>query len=104
MQTPLYEQFYNSLNGAGTPNAVGTENKENLSNNMNLPPKSKSPNRVPSRRLSSAIEVTYTPSPGAHSKRVSNIGGLNDQIIQEVQSPQHVLGSQQEPSSPRLVN
>ncbi|KAA8527568.1 hypothetical protein F0562_034717 [Nyssa sinensis] len=42
LQTPLYEEFYSSLNASGSPSAVGTENKENFTNNLNLPPESRS--------------------------------------------------------------
>ncbi|KAL6955595.1 hypothetical protein U1Q18_045846 [Sarracenia purpurea var. burkii] len=34
LQTPLYVEFYNSLNAAGSPSAIGIENKENLTNNL----------------------------------------------------------------------
>ncbi|XP_057489139.1 mitogen-activated protein kinase kinase kinase NPK1-like [Actinidia eriantha] len=107
LQTPLYEEFYNSLNAASSPSADWTENKENFTNNLNLPPKSKSPKRVPSRRLSSAVDVAYTASSVTHAKRVSNIGPESVQILPEVQSPKPsewkeiLLEAQQEPVSPR---
>ncbi|XP_059649988.1 mitogen-activated protein kinase kinase kinase NPK1 isoform X2 [Cornus florida] len=106
LQTPLYEEFYNSLNASGPSSADGNENKENFTNNLHLPPKSRSPKRLPSRRLSAAVDFVYSTSPGSHSKRVSNVGGVNDQIPQEVQSPQRsewkeiLLDGQQEPVSP----
>ncbi|XP_024980353.1 mitogen-activated protein kinase kinase kinase NPK1 [Cynara cardunculus var. scolymus] len=87
MQTPLYEEFYNSLNAAVCP--VGSENKENLSNNLNLPPKSKSPNRLLRKRLSSAVNISYIGSAGNNSERVSHIGGVNDRNPQECRSPEH---------------
>nr|XP_043625031.1 mitogen-activated protein kinase kinase kinase NPK1-like [Erigeron canadensis] len=104
MQTPLYEEFYNSLNGAISP--AGNANKENSSNNLNLPPKSKSPNRLFRKRLSSAVDVSYIGSPGNNSRRVSHISGVNDQNPRECRSPQHgqlkqnVLDSQREAISP----
>ncbi|NP_001312547.1 mitogen-activated protein kinase kinase kinase NPK1 [Nicotiana tabacum] len=101
LQTPLYEGFYNSLNVSSTPSPVGTGNKENVPSNINLPPKSRSPKRMLSRRLSTAIEGACAPSPVTHSKRISNIGGLNGEAIQEAQLPRHnewkdLLGSQRE--------
>ncbi|KAK1416971.1 hypothetical protein QVD17_26091 [Tagetes erecta] len=85
MQTPLYEEFYNSLNAAISP--VGNENKENSSTNLNLPPKSKSPNSnwLLKRRLSSAVDVSYI----SKCEHVSHISGVNDQNPHESRSPQH---------------
>ncbi|XP_057466579.1 mitogen-activated protein kinase kinase kinase NPK1-like isoform X3 [Actinidia eriantha] len=84
LQTPLYEEFYNSLNASGSPSPFGIENKENMVNNLNLPPKSRSPKRLPSRRLSAAVDVANTASCGTHSQRVSNIGTVLNQTPQEV--------------------
>ncbi|KAM3265637.1 mitogen-activated protein kinase kinase kinase NPK1 [Capsicum annuum] len=101
LQSPLYEEFYNSLNVSSSPNPAGIGNKENFPSNLNLPPKSKSPNRFLSRRLSTATEGASSPSPVTHSKRISNIGGLSNEAIQELQSPRNnewkdLLGSQRE--------
>ncbi|XP_076919496.1 mitogen-activated protein kinase kinase kinase NPK1-like [Bidens hawaiensis] len=104
MQTPLYEEFYNSLNASISP--VGIENKENSSTNLNLPPKSKSPNsnRLFKRRLSSAVDVSYISSPGNKSER--RVSYINDQNPHEPRSPQHcqmnenVLESQKDAISP----
>ncbi|XP_058208495.1 mitogen-activated protein kinase kinase kinase NPK1-like isoform X2 [Rhododendron vialii] len=87
LQTPLYEEFYNSLNASCSPNALGTENKENVSNNLYLPPKSRSPKRVSSRRFSAAIDVAYTASAssGSQSQHLSNIGVEADQTLPQVQ-------------------
>ncbi|KAI3803278.1 hypothetical protein L1987_31428 [Smallanthus sonchifolius] len=111
MQTPLYEEFYNSLNAAVLP--VGNENKENSSTNLNLPPKSKSPNsnRLLRKRLSLAVGISYISSPANKSEGVSHISGVNDQIQNphESRSPQHgqikenVLDSQKDVISPSLI-
>ncbi|XP_042050467.1 mitogen-activated protein kinase kinase kinase NPK1-like [Salvia splendens] len=74
LKTPLFA-FYNSLNVAGPPSPVG--NKENVSSICNLPPKSRSPNKVASRRLSTALDVEYSWSPRNFSRRASNIGDEN---------------------------
>lgn len=101
MQTPLYEEFYNSMNTTITP--VGNENKENLSNNLHLPPKSsRSPIRRLRKRLSSAVDIS---SPGNNnnynSESLSRVGGVNDQNPHEIRSPQN--DSQVEAISPRFV-
>ncbi|KAL6532321.1 hypothetical protein OROGR_014291 [Orobanche gracilis] len=80
LQTPLYE-FYNSLNVSPRLSSVGIGNKENVSSNSNLPPGGGSLNKVGSRRLSSAIDVEYTSSPG---RRVSNIGDVNSRASEDV--------------------
>ncbi|KAE9455344.1 hypothetical protein C3L33_12753, partial [Rhododendron williamsianum] len=107
LQTPLYEEFYNSLNASCSPNALGTENKENVSNNLCLPPKSRSPKRVSSRRFSAAIDVAYTASSGSQSQHLSNIGVEADQTLPQVQQPkpsewkERMIDAQQELISPR---
>ncbi|CAN4113438.1 unnamed protein product [Withania somnifera] len=95
------KKLYNSLNVSSTPSPAGIGNKENFPSNVNLPPKSKSPKRFLSRRLSTATEGAGAPSPVTHSKRISNIGGLSNEGIQELQSPRNnewkdLLGSQRE--------
>ncbi|CAI9285286.1 unnamed protein product [Lactuca saligna] len=100
MQTPLYEEFYNSMNTTITP--VGNENKENLSSNLHLPPKSsRSPIRRLRKRLSSAVDIS---SPGNNNNNnnsgsLSRVGGVNDQNPHEIRSPQN--DSQAEAISPR---
>ncbi|XP_073276744.1 mitogen-activated protein kinase kinase kinase NPK1-like isoform X2 [Primulina huaijiensis] len=96
LQTPLYE-FYKSLNVAGPPSPVGVGNKENVSNNYNLPPKSRSPSRLGSRRLSTAIDFECISSPGSCSRHVSNVVDVNFQASQDVKE---LLDSQRQPLSP----
>ncbi|XP_042047960.1 mitogen-activated protein kinase kinase kinase NPK1-like [Salvia splendens] len=77
LKTPLFA-FYNSLNVAGPPSPVGgIGNKENVSSICNLPPKSRSPNKMASRRFSTALDADYCLSPRSFSRRASNIGGEN---------------------------
>lgn len=73
LQTPLYA-FYNSLNVASPSPVGGIGNKENVSSICSLPPKSRSPNKVASRRFSTALDVEYGSSPQNFSRRTSNIG------------------------------
>ncbi|KAL8524706.1 hypothetical protein ACS0TY_014351 [Phlomoides rotata] len=97
LQTPLYE-FYNSLNVAGPSSPVGIGNKENVSSNCNLPPKSRSPNKMGSRRFSTALDVEYSPSPRRFSRRVSNIGDVNLRASQDVK--EMPFDYQKEPLTP----
>lgn len=95
------------MNAAGPPSAIGIANSENLSN---LCPKSRLPNRVPSRRLSAAIDAVDSAGHLSHYMRASNINGLHDRALQEIQPPQHgewkelLLGEQQAIIHPRCVN
>ncbi|KAG8373043.1 hypothetical protein BUALT_Bualt12G0129800 [Buddleja alternifolia] len=85
LQTPLYE-FYNSSNVASTPSPVGTGNKDNVSNNCNLPPKSRSPNKVVNRRFSAAIDIEYSSSPGSCSLRFRENGKKN--LMKSLKGPE----------------
>ncbi|NP_001268205.1 mitogen-activated protein kinase kinase kinase [Vitis vinifera] len=105
LQTPLYEEFYNStLNAAGPPSAVG-KSHDNVTNFLNLPPKSRSPNRTPTRRLSAAVDAACTSNSANHTKRGLNVGTISDRTLKEIQSPQLsewkelLLDAQQEPVS-----
>ncbi|KAI8566229.1 hypothetical protein RHMOL_Rhmol02G0023900 [Rhododendron molle] len=83
LQSPLFEEFYNSLNAPSSPRTMGNENKENLTNNLTLPPKSRSPKQSPSKRLSAAVDAAYTASSGTNSQCVSNVGVQGDQALPE---------------------
>ena len=109
LQTPLYEEFYNStLNAAGPPSAVG-KSHDNVTNFLNLPPKSRSPNRTPTRRLSAAVDAACISNSANHTKRGLNVGTISDRTLKEIQSPQLsewkelLLDAQQEPVSLRFV-
>ncbi|POO02238.1 Serine/threonine protein kinase [Trema orientale] len=85
LQTPLYEEFYNNtINAAGHP--VGIRDSENLPSFLNLPPKSKSPSRLSSRRFSAMVNTAKTASPWtkSHTKNISNAS----RPLQEIQPPQ----------------
>ncbi|KAL6293366.1 hypothetical protein ACE6H2_001508 [Prunus campanulata] len=86
LQTPLYEEFFSSMNGVGPPGAIGNADCVRVSNNLNLPPKSKSPSRAPSRRFSTAVDAA---GPGKHIKNISNTSGVHSRILHEIQPPQH---------------
>ncbi|XP_075653035.1 mitogen-activated protein kinase kinase kinase NPK1 isoform X2 [Castanea sativa] len=104
LQTPLYK-FYSTMNAAGLPGAVQMAQSENALNILNLPPKSRSPNRTPTRRLS-VVHSTHNARPGNHAKNQSNASGLHDRALQEIQPPQQsewkelLLDAQQESFNP----
>ncbi|KAL4309481.1 hypothetical protein GQ457_01G022560 [Hibiscus cannabinus] len=79
LQSPLYEEFYNTLNGS-LPTCVGNANVENI---LSLPPKSRSPKRLPSRRLSAVADVANIVSPKGLKNTLSN----TDWTLQENQPP-----------------
>ncbi|KAL1145513.1 hypothetical protein V6Z11_A11G303100 [Gossypium hirsutum] len=56
LQTPLYEEFYNSLNLSGSPSFV-EKREETPPNYLKLPPKSRSPSRGPVGTPSSAADA-----------------------------------------------
>lgn len=111
LQTPLYEEFYSTLNAADPQSAGGIANGVNVSNNWNLPPKSRSPSRASSRRLAAMVDAANTASPGtgSHTKYVSNSSGVHGRALQEIQPPQLnewkgvVLDAQDGSFSPGLV-
>ncbi|XVF28909.1 hypothetical protein REPUB_Repub15cG0073300 [Reevesia pubescens] len=83
LQSPLYEEFYNTLNG-GLPTPVGTANGENI---LSLPPKSRSPKRLPSRRLSAVAVAANIASPKSHTNHLSKNVIVHDRTLQEIQPP-----------------
>ena len=88
LQTPLYEEFYNrTLNTMGAPTADATENSENPTHLPNLPLKSRSPKRWPSRRLSAVVDVHNIASPIRETNHVAN-ESIHNRALQEIQSPQ----------------
>ncbi|KAF7805116.1 mitogen-activated protein kinase kinase kinase NPK1 [Senna tora] len=106
LQTPLYEEFYNSLNTSCSPNAVESTSEETTPKFLKLPPKSRSPNRVPIGSPSKAVDNTG--SPGSNGRSSPNVGHANDNSSQNIPSPPLnewkglLVDSQQEPSSPSL--
>ncbi|KAK9054791.1 hypothetical protein SSX86_025870 [Deinandra increscens subsp. villosa] len=90
LQTPLYEEFYNSVVLSGS-----TESVENGSspNYLKLPPKSRSP-------LGKAVDVV---SPGSGSRRTSNVSGEeNIHSPMDLSSPQCNDDTQQDACSPSV--
>ncbi|XP_022762027.1 mitogen-activated protein kinase kinase kinase NPK1-like [Durio zibethinus] len=83
LQSPLYEEFYNTLNG-GLPTPVGTANGENI---LSLPPKNRSPKRLPSRRLSAVADAAKVASPKSHTNHLSKTAVVHDRTLQEIQPP-----------------
>ncbi|XP_022965613.1 mitogen-activated protein kinase kinase kinase NPK1-like isoform X1 [Cucurbita maxima] len=78
LQSPLYEEFYNSLNGSCSPVFVESKQDETTPKYLKLPPKSRSPSRSPGH-LSPAFDAFGTGTPGSDS---SSRGNANDQRSQ----------------------
>ncbi|KAK2976067.1 hypothetical protein RJ640_024795 [Escallonia rubra] len=93
LQTPLYEEFYNSLNASCSPNFAETTCNESALNYLKLPPKSRSPSQAP---VGSPSTVNNA-SPGSGSTHMCNVHSASNQSPQDTSSPQ------QEQSSPWLV-
>ncbi|CAA3031481.1 mitogen-activated protein kinase kinase kinase NPK1-like isoform X2 [Olea europaea var. sylvestris] len=88
LQTPLYEEFYNSSSVTGPPSPVWTVNKENISDDSNLTPKSRSPNRVANKRLSTAADLEYNSSPGSSSICVGDVNFKASKNVKELPDSQ----------------
>lgn len=103
LQTPLYEEFYNSLNVA----VAGNTHTENAPNYLKLPPKSRSPSRVVNGTSTAPVDAANTTSPSSCSKRVSNSGRISIQSSREVPSAQlewrDLVDTEQQPDTPRFV-
>ena len=108
MQTPLYEEFYNGVNA--TSSTVFSESTSDGSalNYLKLPPKSRSPSRVPI--TPTAVESAIYSSPGSGGTHISNISGTSNHSPGEHLSPQlHdqkgiQVDGQHNSISPGLVN
>lgn len=107
LQTPLYEEFYNSLNTSCSPNVIDSISDDTASRKyLKLPPKSRSPNRVPISSPSKAAENAG--SPGSNGQSSSTVGHVNNHTSQDIPaSPLNewkglIVDSQQQPSSPSL--
>lgn len=107
LQTPLYEEFYNSMVTSCSPNAVESISDETAPKFLKLPPKSRSPNRMPIGTPSKAVDNNG--SPGSNGGSSPNVGNANDHSSQNIPSPPRnewkglLVDSQQEPGSPRFV-
>ncbi|KAE9593682.1 hypothetical protein Lal_00036500 [Lupinus albus] len=109
LQTPLYEEFYNTLNTSCSPNVISSPSDETGSRKyLKLPPKSRSPSRVPSSTSSKAVDNVG--SPGSNDRSSSILSNLNDHVSKDIPaSPlterrRPVVDSQQDPNSPSLSN
>ncbi|KAL7259511.1 hypothetical protein ACSBR1_005409 [Camellia fascicularis] len=108
LQTPLYEEFFNSLNASCSTSFVETARDESSPNYLKLPPKSRSPNRVPTVSPSSAVDGVSNASPGSSSRWISNVGSASNQCLLDTPSPQLndrrglQADADQEPGSPSV--
>ncbi|XP_050224538.1 mitogen-activated protein kinase kinase kinase ANP1-like [Mercurialis annua] len=88
LQSPLYEEFYNSLNSTSSPSFAKSLKEETSPNYLKLPPKSRSPSRVPVGTQLAASDAVSSGSPGSNNKRLSNVGNASDKSSEETSSPQ----------------
>ncbi|XP_068636823.1 mitogen-activated protein kinase kinase kinase NPK1-like [Aristolochia californica] len=104
LQSPLYEEFYNSLNTSPCRPAVsGATSEEDPASCSKLPPKGRpSPNRVASGASPKFADEANTSSPVSCSRRFSTNGAANNQILKEIPSPQLNEWTHQKPCSPSL--
>lgn len=107
LQTPLYEEFFNSLNASCSPNVVDSPSDDIAGRKyLRLPPKSKSPSRVPFSSPSKAVDNAG--SPGSNGRSSSAVGNVNSYGSQDVPATPvnerkgMIVDSQQEPFSPRF--
>ncbi|CAN1219943.1 Mitogen-activated protein kinase kinase kinase ANP1, partial [Linum perenne] len=109
LQTPLYEEFYNSMIATSSPNLCESLRLDTPSPNyLKLPPKSKSPSRVPVKTSSPVTDAACTESPGSTGRSMANVDNANDEASKAVSSP-HIdeqkglfVDAQSESSSPGL--
>ncbi|XP_047315818.1 mitogen-activated protein kinase kinase kinase NPK1-like [Impatiens glandulifera] len=100
LQSPLYEEFYNSFNpssSSSTFHDIGLGEGSSPSY-LKLPPKSKSPNRAPNGSPSGAVDCTNSASPGSCDRRLSNASSTCNQPFAETPSPKK-SDVEQEPNS-----
>lgn len=89
LQTPLYEEFYNSLNLAYSPGFLDNVREEAAPSYLKLPPKSRSPSRCPVGTPSATTDGLSSASPGSNNSRcASNVGNMSGQSSPDVGSPQ----------------
>ncbi|KAG6481151.1 hypothetical protein ZIOFF_057746 [Zingiber officinale] len=87
LQTPLYEEFYNSLNNKNK-HSSGKKCEENATRNPKLPPKIKmSSNKVANGTTAQLPDLANKASPGHCSKQESRSEEEDDRILREI-SPQ----------------
>ncbi|KAJ8572907.1 hypothetical protein K7X08_009418 [Anisodus acutangulus] len=79
LHSPLYEEFYNSLNPSYSPQLAEATVDESTPNFLKLPPKSRSPSQGPIGSLSTGIDLITSPSPGSSNRRTSCIGSGSNQ-------------------------
>ncbi|XP_035549297.1 mitogen-activated protein kinase kinase kinase NPK1-like isoform X1 [Juglans regia] len=107
LQTPLYEEFNNSLLTC-SPSFVKSTCDEATPKYLKLPPKSRSPSQGSTGVPSPAVDALNTGSPGSNSRCVSNNINASDHSSQDIRSSplndwkKRLVDDQQEPSSPSM--
>ncbi|KAG9152198.1 hypothetical protein Leryth_016394 [Lithospermum erythrorhizon] len=81
LQSPLYEEFYNSLNPSCSPSFADAD--DDNTKYLKLPPTNKSPTWAPP-----ASDMVFHRSPGSGGRRISNASSSSNKDYQENISPQ----------------
>ncbi|KAG9449591.1 hypothetical protein H6P81_009556 [Aristolochia fimbriata] len=104
LQSPLYEEFYNSLNTSPCRPAIsGAILEEDAASCSKLPPKSRpSPNRVASGTSPKFADEANMGSPVSCSRRFSTNSAASNQVLKEIPLPRVNEWTHQEPPSPSL--
>ncbi|XP_065853317.1 mitogen-activated protein kinase kinase kinase ANP1-like isoform X2 [Euphorbia lathyris] len=84
LQTPLYEEFFNSSNGVCSPSFTESLHDETTPSYLKLPPKS----RLPIGTASPTTDAVSTGRPGSKNRHASNVGNASNQSSEANISPQ----------------
>jgi mitogen-activated protein kinase kinase kinase ANP1 len=87
LQTPLYEEFYNTVN-AGSCQGADQTTKGKFTNSPKLPPRGKSPPSKMRGGVSPTCDNLNNTSPVSYSKQFPSSSVESSRILREIASPQ----------------
>jgi mitogen-activated protein kinase kinase kinase ANP1 len=87
LQTPLYEEFYNTVN-AGNSQGADQTTKGKFTNSPKLPPRGKSPPSKMRGGVSPTCDNLNNTSPVSYSKQFPRSSVESSRILREIASPQ----------------
>uniref|UniRef100_A0A0A9D7J6 Uncharacterized protein n=1 Tax=Arundo donax TaxID=35708 RepID=A0A0A9D7J6_ARUDO len=101
LQTPLYEEFYNTVN-AGSSQGADQTSKGKFTNSPKLPPRGKSPpSKIRGGGASPTCDNLNNTSPEICSKQFSKSSVERSRILREIASPQlNEFGDKSHPDVP----
>lgn len=88
LQTPLYEEFYSTLNASSSPDVKENLHGDDIRESSDFPSKTMSPSKVASGTSPRHVGSTNLMSPSSRSRRISSCGVVNSQILREIPLPQ----------------